>query len=98
MNWNVHDSDEQLLLGKSEEQKKEFYEFQERRKKEKQILDKAVVRVEGDREKSIKQLRTRIQAYGGRKARKSREDFPAPNERKREKRRTAYRRYIRRAK
>ena len=29
MNWNVHDSDEQLLrLGKSEEQKKEFYEFQ----------------------------------------------------------------------
>ena len=40
MNWNVHDSDEQLLLGKSEEQKKEFYEFQER-KKEKQILDKA---------------------------------------------------------
>lgn len=41
MNWNVHDSDEQLLLGKSEEQKKEFYEFQERRKKEKQILDKA---------------------------------------------------------
>ena len=29
MNWNVHDSDEQLLLGKSEEQKKEFYEFQE---------------------------------------------------------------------
>ena len=34
MNWNVHDSDEQLLLGKSEEQKKEFYEFQERQERE----------------------------------------------------------------
>ena len=41
MNWNVHDSDEQLLLGKSEEQKKEFYEFQAKRKKEKEILEKA---------------------------------------------------------
>ena len=41
MNWNVHDSDEQLLLGKSEEQKQEFYAFQEDRKKEKEILDKA---------------------------------------------------------
>ena len=41
MNWNVHDSDEQQLLGKTEEQKKEFYEFHERRKKEKEILDKA---------------------------------------------------------
>ena len=41
MNWNDHDSDEQQLLGKSEEQKKEFYEFLERRKKEKEILDKA---------------------------------------------------------
>ena len=34
MNWNVHDSDEQLLLGKSEEQKKEFYEFQEAQERE----------------------------------------------------------------
>ena len=41
MNWNVYDSDEQILMGRSEEQKKEFYEFQEQRKKEKEILDKS---------------------------------------------------------
>ena len=41
MNWNVYDSDEQILMGRSEEQKKEFYDMQEQRKKEKEILDKA---------------------------------------------------------
>ena len=41
MNWNVYDSDEQILMGRSEEQKKEFYDMQEQRKKEKEILDKS---------------------------------------------------------
>ena len=41
MNWNVYDSDEQILMGRSEEQKKEFYAVQEKRKKEKEILDKS---------------------------------------------------------
>jgi len=41
MNWNVYDSDEQILMGRSEEQKKEFYEFQEQRKKDKEVLEKA---------------------------------------------------------
>jgi len=41
MNWNVYDSDEQILMGRSEEQKKEFYDMQDRRKKEKEVLEKA---------------------------------------------------------
>jgi hypothetical protein len=41
MNWNVYDSDEQILMGRSEEQKKQFYDMQDRRKKEKAVLEKA---------------------------------------------------------